>query len=100
MPRLIVPSSGGGRKLMRTLLGSAAEGEWDSSGIGEREGDSPGVGETQGDSSNAGERVGAGDSCAAATTANSKEARIGNRQPAIGISLNIIAPVHIREKVV
>src|SRR4030095_4531886 len=90
MPRLIVPSSGGGRKLMRTLLAGAAEGDRDCSGVGETEGDSSGVGEG----------VGAGDSGATAATANSKDTRIGNRQSAIGILLNVIAPVYVWESVI
>src|SRR4029453_2955329 len=91
MPRLIVPSSGGGRKLMRTLLEGGAEGEGDCSGI---------VGETEGASSGVGEGVGAGDSCATVATANSNDARIGNRQSATGISLNVIAPVYVWESVI
>src|SRR4030095_3377120 len=90
MPRLIVPSSGGGSKRMRTALEGGAEGEGDCSGI---------VGETEGASSGVGEGVGAGDSCATAATANSNDARIGNRQSAIGISLNVIAPVYVWERV-
>src|SRR4029450_11548060 len=91
MPRLIVPSSGGGRKLMRTLFEGAVEGEADCSGI---------VGETEGDSSGVGEGVGAGDSCATAATANSNDARIGNRESASGILLNVIAPVYVWESVI
>src|SRR4030095_5656587 len=78
------------RKLMRTLLAGAAEGDRDCSGVGETEGDSSGVGEG----------VGAGDSCATAATANSKDTRIGNRQSAIGILLNVIAPVYVWESVI
>ena len=66
MPRLIVPSSGGGRKLMRTLLGGVAEGEGDSSGVGE----------TVGDCSDVGEGVGFGDSCANAAQTEAKPIRI------------------------
>ena len=95
-----MPSSGGGRKLMRTLLEGAAEGEGDGSGVGEKEGDSSGVGETEDDSSGVGKAVGAGDSCATAATANSNDARIGNRQSAVGISLNVIAPVYVWESVI
>ena len=76
---------------MRTLFEGAVEGEADCSGI---------VGETEGDSSGVGEGVGAGDSCATAATANSNDARIGNRQSAIGISLNVIAPVYVWESVI
>ena len=65
---------------MRTLLEGAAEGEGVCSGVGETEGDSSGVSEREGDSSGVGEGVGAGDSCATATTANSNDAKIGNRQ--------------------
>ena len=85
---------------MRTLLEGAAEGEGDCSGVGETEGDSSGVSEGEGDSSDVGEAVGAGDSCATAATANSNDARIGNRQSAIGISLNVIAPVYVWESVI
>jgi hypothetical protein len=75
---------------MRTLLEGVAEGEGDSSAVGETEGDSSGVGERvdAGDScataaegsSGVGVGTGADDSCATAPTANSNEARIGNRQ--------------------
>jgi len=60
MPRLIVPSSGGGRKLIRTFLAGDAEGL--CSGVGEGEADSAGVSETEGDSSAVGDGVGVGDS--------------------------------------
>ena len=51
MPRLIVPSSGGGTKLMRALL------------VGDAEGVCSGVGEGEADSSGAADGVGAGASC-------------------------------------
>ena len=68
MPRLIVPSIGGGTKLILTLL--TGEGGGVCSGVGEgiiwsgeieAEGDSPAVGE------GVGEGVGVGGSCASAT---------------------------------
>src|SRR5947208_14163850 len=106
MPRLIVPSRGGGTKLMRTLLGGAAEGEGDPSGVGETEGDSSGVSEREVDSSDVGEGVGAGDSCAAAITAIAiHDAAIRNPQ-LMPVRLgpirdsSIIAPVHVRKKVI
>ena len=70
MPRLIVPSIGGGTKLMRTLL--AGEGEGVCSGVGEggvdcsgeiEEGDSPGIGEA----------VGVGNSCVPAIATNATQ---------------------------
>src|SRR6266542_1345828 len=56
MPRLMVPSSGGGTKLMRTFLGGEAEGVCsgdgegvtDSSGRIEEAGDSSGIAEGDG----------------------------------------------------
>src|SRR6266699_3793983 len=96
MPRLIVPSRGGGTKLMRTLLGGAAK----------REKKTSGVSETEGDSSDVGEGVGAGDSCAAAITAIAiHDAAIRNPQ-LMPVRLgpirdsSIIAPVHVRKKVI
>jgi hypothetical protein len=65
MPRLIVPSDGGGTKLMRTALAGEAEGV--CSGAGGDVTDSSG--ESEGDSSGSAEAVGVGDSCAAATDA-------------------------------
>ena len=55
-----MPSSGGGRKLIRTFLAGDAEGL--CSGVGEGEADSAGVSETEGDSSAVGDGVGVGDS--------------------------------------
>src|SRR3982074_2051614 len=75
MPRLIVPSSGGGTKLMRTL----------------RAGEGDGVGDV------CGEGVVVGDSCAAATVPSSNSATIGNRQSAIGIFKCNSASSHLRK---
>src|SRR5205809_7994290 len=63
MPRLIVPSSGGGTKLMRTLLAGDAEGV--CSGVGEGEADSFVVGEG----------VGVSESCAIAPQMEAKAIR-------------------------
>jgi hypothetical protein len=57
-----VPSIGGGRKLIRTLL--AGEGENVCSGVGEGGKDCSGEIEGEGDSAGVGEGVGVGDSCA------------------------------------
>src|SRR6476661_601279 len=72
MPRLMVPSKGGGTKLMRTLRADEAEGV--CSGMGGGVVDSSDEIESAGDSSGAAEGGGVGDSCAAAT-----EAKIANR---------------------
>jgi hypothetical protein len=69
MPRLIVPSSGGGTNLMRTFLTGATDG--DCSGVGEGVAVCSGEIEGEGDCSGVGERVGLGDSCA-----NAKEEMI------------------------
>src|SRR6266436_8273934 len=67
MPRLMVPSKGGGTKLMRTLRAAETEGVCFGAGGGVV--DSFGEIERAGDSSgNAGD-VGVGDSCAAAIEA-------------------------------
>lgn len=63
MPRLIVPSSGGGTKLIRTLL--AGEGEGVCVGTGEGMSDSAGVIELEGVSC-IGDGVEVDDSCALA----------------------------------
>src|SRR5205809_6538566 len=70
MPRLMVPSSGGGTKLMRTFRAGEAEGV--CSGAGEGVTDSSGEIEEAGDSSGIAEAVGVGDSCA--KTAEAKNA--------------------------
>src|SRR5215469_15062134 len=106
MPRLIVPSSGGGTKLMRTFLAGEAEGVCsgasgdvtDASGEGENDGDSCGVG------------VGVGSSWATAITPMATHtATIGN-PPALtrlrraGLAAlcdsNIIAPVHVWKEII
>jgi len=63
MPRLIVPSSGGGTKLIRTLLAGAGEGV--CVGAGEGMSDSVGAIESEGVSW-FGDGVEVGDSCALA----------------------------------
>jgi hypothetical protein len=63
MPRLMVPSNGGGTKLMRTLR--AAETEGVCSGAGGGVVDCFGEIERAGDSSGGAEAIGVGDSCAA-----------------------------------
>lgn len=60
-----MPSSGGGTKLMRTLL--AGETEGDCSGVGEGVADSDGDTERTGDSSGVTAGEGVGDSCPSAT---------------------------------
>src|SRR5438094_10245206 len=65
MPRLIVPSNGGGTKLMRTLRAGELEGV--SSGAGGGVVDSFGEIERAGDSSGGAAGVGVGDCCAAPT---------------------------------
>jgi len=67
MPRLIVPSNGGGTKLTRTLLADEAEGV--CTGAGEAVPDSSGEIERAGDSSGVADTTGLGDSCAVATEA-------------------------------
>jgi hypothetical protein len=67
MPRLIVPSNGGGTKLIRTLLAGEAEGVCAGTGAGV--GGSSGEMEWERDSSTVGEGIGVGDSCAKATDA-------------------------------
>src|SRR5438128_6257408 len=88
MPRLIVPSSGGGTKLSWTLRAGEAlgEGESDSSGVSEGAKEAVGVGD--------------GDSCAAAINAVAiHNAAIRNPQFSTSTS-NIVLPVHIWEEVV
>src|SRR5437867_5233550 len=88
MPRLIVPSSGGGTKLSRTLRagGALGEGESDSSGGSEGAKEAFGIGD--------------GDSCAAAiNTVAIHNAAICIPQFSIGTS-NIVSPVHVWEEVV
>src|SRR6266446_1917719 len=67
MPRLIVPSNGGGTKLIRTLLAGEAEGVCGGTGAGVR--GSSGEIEGERDSSTVGEGIGVGDSCAKAADA-------------------------------
>ena len=63
MPRLMVPSKGGGTKLMRTLRAAETEGICPGAGGGVV--DSFGEIERAGDSSGGAEAIGVGDSCAA-----------------------------------
>src|SRR5438309_8870363 len=67
MPRSIVPSNGGGTKLMRTVLAGEAEGVCSGAGVGVT--DSSGEINGVGDSSGVAEEAGTGDCCAAATEA-------------------------------
>ena len=104
---------------MRTFLGGAPEGEGDSVGVGEIEGDSIGVGATEGDSSGVGERVGVGDSCAIPAQIELRairsailtlfiillvaalcERRINSAGSQTAATANVVAPVHVREKVI
>src|SRR5712691_5153678 len=88
MPRLIVPSSGGGTKLSRTLRAGEALGEGESDSSGVSEGAKEAVG------------IGGGDSCAAAINAVAiHNAAIRNPKFSIG-TWNIVLPVHIWEEVV
>src|SRR5215467_7940361 len=100
MPRLIVPSIGGGTKLIRTVLAGEAEGACSAVGEGGR--DSSGEIEGEGDSCGVGEENGAGESCAAAISIRAKQANqvtIWKRRSAIR-DLSIILPVHVRKNVV
>jgi len=72
MPRLIIPSNGGGTKLTRTLLAGKAEGV--CTGAGEAVMVSSGDIERAGDASGVDDTTGFGDSCAVAT-----EAKIATR---------------------
>src|SRR6266496_4223135 len=67
MPRLIVPSNGGGTKLTRTLLAGEADGV--CTGAGGAVMDSSGEIDRAGDSFGVADAIGLGDSCAAATDA-------------------------------
>jgi hypothetical protein len=97
MPRLIVPSNGGGTKLTRTLLGGEAEGV--CAGAGEAVLDSSGEIERAGDSSDVTEAIGLGDSCAMAIPMASHAAAINDPRFAIR-DLNIVAPVHVWKKII
>src|SRR5436309_13413030 len=97
MPRLIVPSIGGGTKLMRTVLAGEATGV--CSGASGGEGDPSGEINGAGDSAGITEEVGVGDSCAAAIATKIHAAAIRNPQSAIRNS-NIVPPIHVREQVV
>ena len=99
MPRLIVPSIGGGTKLIRTLL--AGEGEAVCSGVGEAGTVCSGEIEGERDSSAVGEGIGVGDSCdAAIATKATHKSKVGRmkRRCAIG-DLSIVSPVHVWENV-
>ena len=65
MPRLIVPSIGGGTKLMRTLR--VADGTGIAGGVGDAVADGSSVGAD--DAVEEADGVGVGDSCASATVA-------------------------------
>src|SRR5436190_17182089 len=100
MPRLIVPSSGGGTKLTRTLLEGAGEGL--CAGVGEGGTDCCGETDAEAESSAVAEGIGLGDSCAAAIWTKATEAtqiRILNPRSAIR-DLSIVPPVYFWENVV
>src|SRR5438128_10920919 len=121
MPRLIVPSNGGGTKLMRTLL--AGEAEAVCSGAGGGATDFSGETTGDGDSFGAAE-IGVGDSCAAANEAKvairnakltlvvmwsgvetsrillTKVSRDSSTSLGMTSGLDVVAPVHIRKNVV
>ena len=100
MPRLIVPSSGGGTKLIRTLL--AGEGEGVCSGVGEGMVDCSGEIEGEEDSSVVAEGIGVGDSCAAAIATkatNESKVRMVKLRSAIR-DLSIVSPIHVRKNII
>src|SRR5262245_40481392 len=100
MPRLIVPSIGGGTKLIRTLL--VGEGKGVCSGVGEGIVDCSGEIDGEGDSSAVVEGIRVGDSCAAAIAAKAtheSKVRMVKRRSAIR-DLSIVSPVHVRENIV
>lgn len=100
MPRLIVPSSGGGTKLIRTLL--AGEGEGVCSGLGEAVVDCSGEIDGEEDSSVVAEGIGVGDSCAAAiATKATQESKVGMVKLRSAIrDLSIVSPVHVRKNII
>src|SRR3954451_22863381 len=97
MPRLIVPSIGGGTNRSGTFRSAAvAVDVGESDGVVEAIAVGEGEGEGEGDSS--GVAVGVGDSCANASAALSA---IATRNPVSAIrNLNIVTPVDLREKIV
>ena len=100
MPRLIVPSSGGGTKLIRTLL--AGEGEGVCSGVGEGIVDCSGEIEGEEDSSVVAEGIGVGDSCAAAIATKAtheSKVRMVKLRSAIR-DLSIVSPIHVRKNII
>src|SRR5947207_13892025 len=97
MPRLIVPSNGGGTKLTRTLLAGEADGV--CTGAGGAVMDSSGEIDRAGDSSGVADAIGLGDFCAAATPMASHAAAIRNPQSPIRES-NIVAPVHVWKNII
>ena len=86
MPRLIVPSIGGGTNRSGTLR-TATVGVAVGVAIGDGDGDSVSIVD------------GVGDSCANAVLASAHVATIGNWKLAIG-NLRIITPINVREKIV
>src|SRR5213592_3362444 len=97
MPRLIVPSNGGGTKLTRTLLAGEADGV--CTGAGGAVMDSSGEIDRAGDSSGVADAIGLGDSCAAAIPMASHAVAIRNPQSTIRDS-NIVAPVHVWKNII
>lgn len=110
MPRLILPSSGGGRKLIRTLRAGGALGVAVGLevgvAIGVKVAVDVGVGASVrfgvGEASSGDEGV--GDSCATtqeiAATSRAVHRKIRNSQFAIRIVLNVVTPVHVWEQVI
>src|SRR5690348_925369 len=96
MPRLIVPSIGGGTKLMRTFRDDKGEGGFsagDGSGVG-----CSGETEGKGDCSVVGEAIGVVDSCAAVMHTNAIE--MIEPTNVIVRHLSIVAPVHVWKNIV
>src|SRR5204862_2698265 len=97
MPRLIVPSNGGGTKLTRTLLAGEADGV--CTGAGGAVMDSSGEIDRAGDSSGVADAIGLGDSCAAAIAMARHAAAIRSAQCTIRDS-NIVGPVHVWKNII
>jgi hypothetical protein len=96
----MVPSIGGGTKLIRTLLAGECEGV--CSRVGEGAIDCSGEIAGEEDSPGVGEGVGVGDSCAAAiATTAMQEIKVIIWKWRFAIrELSIVAPVHVRKNVV
>jgi hypothetical protein len=96
----MVPSIGGGTKLIRTLF--AGEGEGVCSAVGDSVATCSGEIDGEAGSPTIGEGVGVGDSCAAAiATQATQESKVRVLKGRSAIrDLSIIAPVHVRKNVV